>query len=105
MPGPASLTVHGKRRSLPAALPYGVVIDTAVCRDAPRVLTLSGFASRPWFLWTPVTTGKRSFPIPPLRAAVCPTECNLARHVALSGHIGRGIRQTENRRSCSWAPP
>ena len=30
-----SLTVHGKRRSLPAALPFGVVIDTAVCRDAP----------------------------------------------------------------------
>src|SRR5262249_38960521 len=37
-----SLTVHGKRRSLPAALPFGVVIDTAVCRDAPRILTLSG---------------------------------------------------------------
>jgi glycerol-1-phosphate dehydrogenase [NAD(P)+] len=36
------LTVRGKRRSLPAALPFGVVIDTAVCRDAPRVLTLSG---------------------------------------------------------------
>jgi glycerol-1-phosphate dehydrogenase [NAD(P)+] len=38
----SSLTIHGKRRSLPAALPFGVVIDTAVCRDAPRVLTLSG---------------------------------------------------------------
>jgi glycerol-1-phosphate dehydrogenase [NAD(P)+] len=38
----SSLTVRGKRRSLPAALPYGVVIDTAVCRDAPRTLTLSG---------------------------------------------------------------
>lgn len=38
----SSLTVRGRRRSLPAALPYGVVIDTAVCRDAPRVLTLSG---------------------------------------------------------------
>jgi glycerol-1-phosphate dehydrogenase [NAD(P)+] len=38
----ASLTIHGKRRSLPAALPFGVVIDTAVCRDAPRILTLSG---------------------------------------------------------------
>jgi glycerol-1-phosphate dehydrogenase [NAD(P)+] len=38
----SSLTVRGKRRSLPAALPYGVVIDTAVCRDAPRILTLSG---------------------------------------------------------------
>lgn len=38
----SSLTVRGKRRSLPAALPFGVVIDTAVCRDAPRVLMLSG---------------------------------------------------------------
>jgi glycerol-1-phosphate dehydrogenase [NAD(P)+] len=38
----SSLTVHGKRRSLPAALPFGVIIDTAVCRDAPRILTLSG---------------------------------------------------------------
>jgi glycerol-1-phosphate dehydrogenase [NAD(P)+] len=38
----ASLTIRGKRRSLPAALPFGVVIDTAVCRDAPRTLTLSG---------------------------------------------------------------
>jgi len=38
----SSLTIRGKRRSLPAALPFGVVIDTAVCRDAPRMLTLSG---------------------------------------------------------------
>lgn len=38
----SSLTVRGKRRSLPAALPFGVVIDTAVCRDAPRNLNLSG---------------------------------------------------------------
>jgi glycerol-1-phosphate dehydrogenase [NAD(P)+] len=38
----SSLTVRDQRRSLPAALPRGVVIDTAVCRDAPRVLTLSG---------------------------------------------------------------
>ena len=32
----SSLTIRGKRRSLPAALPFGVVVDTAVCRDAPR---------------------------------------------------------------------
>jgi glycerol-1-phosphate dehydrogenase [NAD(P)+] len=38
----SSLTVRGRRRSLPAALPFGVVADTAVCRDAPRVLTVSG---------------------------------------------------------------
>src|SRR4029077_1347826 len=36
------LTMRGKRRSLPAALPFGVVVDTAVCRDAPEILTLSG---------------------------------------------------------------
>jgi len=38
----SSLTVRGQRRSLPATLPRGVIIDTAVCRDAPRLLTLSG---------------------------------------------------------------
>lgn len=38
----SSLTIRGKRRSLPAALPFGVVIDTVICRDAPRILTLSG---------------------------------------------------------------
>ena len=38
----SSLTVRGHRRSLSAALPRGVVIDTAVCREAPRNLTLSG---------------------------------------------------------------
>ncbi len=38
----SSLTIRGRRRSLPAAIPYGVVIDTAVCLEAPRQLTLSG---------------------------------------------------------------
>ncbi len=38
----ASLTVRGKRRSLAAALPRAVVIDTGVCREAPHILTLSG---------------------------------------------------------------
>jgi glycerol-1-phosphate dehydrogenase [NAD(P)+] len=38
----SSLTIGGKRRSLPAALPFGVVVDTAVCGAAPRLLTLSG---------------------------------------------------------------
>jgi glycerol-1-phosphate dehydrogenase [NAD(P)+] len=38
----ASLTVRGERRSLAAAMPRAVVIDTGVCRDAPRHLTLSG---------------------------------------------------------------
>jgi glycerol-1-phosphate dehydrogenase [NAD(P)+] len=38
----SSLTIQGKRRSLPAALPFGLVIDTAVCREAPWLLTLSG---------------------------------------------------------------
>ncbi len=38
----SSLTIRGKRRSLPAALPFGVVIDTTICCEAPRHLTLSG---------------------------------------------------------------
>lgn len=38
----ASLTIEGKRRSLAAAMPFGVVVDTVVCAAAPRQLTLSG---------------------------------------------------------------
>lgn len=38
----SSLTIRGKRRSLPATLPFGVIVDTAVCLAAPRILTLSG---------------------------------------------------------------
>lgn len=38
----ASLTVEGARRSLPSALPYGVVVDTTVCGQAPTPLWHSG---------------------------------------------------------------
>jgi glycerol-1-phosphate dehydrogenase [NAD(P)+] len=38
----ASLTLKGKRRSLAATLPQGVVIDVDVCLSAPRILWLSG---------------------------------------------------------------
>jgi glycerol-1-phosphate dehydrogenase [NAD(P)+] len=38
----SSLTVGGKRRSLPSAIPYGVVVDAEVCRTAPKSLSLSG---------------------------------------------------------------
>jgi len=38
----ASLTIGGKRRSLAAALPQGVVIDVDVCLSAPRLFWLSG---------------------------------------------------------------
>lgn len=38
----SSLTFNGKRRSFPAAIPYGVIIDIDVCLAAPRILTLSG---------------------------------------------------------------
>jgi glycerol-1-phosphate dehydrogenase [NAD(P)+] len=38
----ASLTVEGRRRSLPSALPYGVVVDTTVCGQAPVPLWHSG---------------------------------------------------------------
>lgn len=38
----ASLTVSGKRQSLPSRLPVGVVIDTEVCLQAPLPLWWSG---------------------------------------------------------------
>lgn len=38
----SSLTVRGQRRTLPAALPGGVIVDTRVCGGAPRPLLLSG---------------------------------------------------------------
>lgn len=38
----SSLTLSGNRRSLPAALPFAVVVDTEVCRGAPDVLWWSG---------------------------------------------------------------
>lgn len=38
----SSLTLDGKRRSLPAGLPDGVVIDVNVCLGAPKALWLSG---------------------------------------------------------------
>ncbi|MBF0521583.1 MAG: iron-containing alcohol dehydrogenase family protein [Candidatus Omnitrophica bacterium] len=37
-----SLDFQGKKRSLPAAMPYGVVIDTEVCLNAPKILWISG---------------------------------------------------------------
>lgn len=38
----SSLTVENRRRSLPAAMPLGVIIDTAVCLSAPEFLWHSG---------------------------------------------------------------
>jgi glycerol-1-phosphate dehydrogenase [NAD(P)+] len=38
----SSLTVRGRRQSLPAAIPSGVVLDTAVCLHAPAILWHSG---------------------------------------------------------------
>lgn len=38
----SSLTLAGHRRSLPAAVPMGVVLDTAVCLGAPAILWHSG---------------------------------------------------------------
>jgi glycerol-1-phosphate dehydrogenase [NAD(P)+] len=38
----ASLTIAGRRRSLAAALPHGIVVDVQVCLGAPRILWLSG---------------------------------------------------------------
>ena len=38
----SSLTVAGRRRSLPSALPYAVIVDTDVCLNAPVDLWRSG---------------------------------------------------------------
>ncbi|QDV30453.1 Glycerol-1-phosphate dehydrogenase [NAD(P)+] [Planctopirus ephydatiae] len=38
----ASLTLDGHRKSIGARLPFGVVVDTQVCLEAPRSLWLSG---------------------------------------------------------------
>ncbi len=38
----SSLEMHGRRRSLPSAMPYGVVVDTEVCLHSPRVLWCAG---------------------------------------------------------------
>ncbi len=38
----SSLTVNGKRRSFAAAMPFGIVVDTQVCMQAPTILSLSG---------------------------------------------------------------
>jgi glycerol-1-phosphate dehydrogenase [NAD(P)+] len=38
----SSLTLEGHRKSLPSAMPFGVVVDTAVCLAAPEILWLSG---------------------------------------------------------------
>jgi glycerol-1-phosphate dehydrogenase [NAD(P)+] len=37
-----SLTIAGAKRSLSAAIPFGVIIDTDVCLSAPELLWLSG---------------------------------------------------------------
>jgi glycerol-1-phosphate dehydrogenase [NAD(P)+] len=37
-----SLTIDGRRRSLPATMPQGIVLDVGICLDAPKPLWLSG---------------------------------------------------------------
>ncbi len=38
----SSLTLEGRRKSLPSSVPFGIVIDTEVCLEAPEILWLSG---------------------------------------------------------------
>jgi glycerol-1-phosphate dehydrogenase [NAD(P)+] len=38
----SSLTVGDSRRTLPSAMPFGVILDTALCLDAPEILWHSG---------------------------------------------------------------
>ena len=56
----SSLTLAGQRRSLASMLPQGVVIDTAVCLQAPKILWLSGVGDLAAKL-TAVADWKRAF--------------------------------------------
>jgi glycerol-1-phosphate dehydrogenase [NAD(P)+] len=38
----SSLTVEDRRRSMASAMPFGVILDTAVCLNAPEILWYSG---------------------------------------------------------------
>lgn len=38
----SSLTIDGRRRSMPSAMPYGVVVDNEICLNAPLSLWCSG---------------------------------------------------------------
>ena len=38
----SSLSLEGRRKSLPSSMPFGIVIDTEVCMEAPEILWLSG---------------------------------------------------------------
>src|ERR1700758_1847881 len=38
----SSLTIDGRRHSMPAVIPFGVILDTAVCLNAPAILWHSG---------------------------------------------------------------
>jgi len=38
----AAIAIAGKRKSVPARMPYGVLVDTEVCARAPRALWLAG---------------------------------------------------------------
>ena len=38
----SSVVINGQRRTLPTVMPWGVVIDTRLIQQSPRILTLSG---------------------------------------------------------------
>jgi len=56
----SSLTLAGRRRSFPAVMPDAVVIDTAICLQAPRDLWLSGVGDLA-AKFTAVADWKRAF--------------------------------------------
>lgn len=56
----SSLEMNGRRRSLPSAMPYGVVVDTDVCLDAPPVLWCAGIGDSVAKI-TAVADWKRAF--------------------------------------------
>jgi glycerol-1-phosphate dehydrogenase [NAD(P)+] len=56
----SSLTFSDRRRSLPSAMPFGVILDTAVCLNAPDLLWHSGIGDLVSKL-TAVTDWKMAF--------------------------------------------
>ncbi len=91
----SSLTIDGRRRSLPSAMPFGVVIDTTVCEGAPRALWLSGVGDLA-AKFTAVTDWKLAFhavgePVDDFAALL--SDASVYQFLARPSHDPEGIRR------------
>jgi glycerol-1-phosphate dehydrogenase [NAD(P)+] len=90
----SSLTVAGGRRSLPSAMPFGVIIDTEVCRQAPENLWLSGVGDLA-AKFTAITDWKLAFHAtgePVDDFAVLLSDASIYQFLARPQHDAEGIR-------------